>query len=88
MHDMDLMIADMEKELIEKQIIPGLCFRKGYDESLPGSAGELDEILSEKDKKKQGSILSERNSVDTKHNDSVLSDQKSKNRKAEKKEEE
>jgi hypothetical protein len=35
MRDMDLMIADMEKELIEKQIIPGLCFRKGFETLSP-----------------------------------------------------
>jgi len=41
MRDMDLMIADMEKELVDKQINPGLCYRKGYEDSNPSTANRI-----------------------------------------------
>ena len=68
------MIADMETELKDKQINPGMCFRKGYDDSNPSTAENPEEALSDKDRKSK--IKSGRNSLNTDANDSVLSEEK------------
>jgi len=86
---MDLVFTDMEKELTDKElIVPGCILRKGYEESHPSTASQPDEILShkdEKDKKKQGSIMSGRNSLNTDVMGSVMSDDR-KNKKVSRKE--
>ena len=75
--DMDLMIADMEKELTNSKISAGLCFKKVEADSVPNTAEGEDE---EGNMKK--SIMSARNSATDK--ESMLSAQSKRSRKGKK----